>query len=80
MHTVGIDIGKRQHVAMMLDANGQQVGKALSFANDQTGFKQLRERLATVAEVTLIGLEATGHYWLALYTMLSEAGHDLVNG
>ena len=78
MHTVGIDVGKRQHVAVILDANGQQVGQALSFANDQTGFKQLRERLATVAEVALIGLEATGHYWLALYTMLTEAEYDLV--
>lgn len=78
MHTLGIDVGKRQHVAVMLDANGQQVGKALSFANDQAGFKQLRERLSTVAENTLIGLEATGHYWLALYTMLTDAGYDLI--
>jgi len=78
MHTLGIDVGKRQHVAVMLDANGQQVGKALPFANDQAGFKQLRERLSTVEEIALIGLEATGHYWLALYTMLMDAGYDLV--
>lgn len=78
MHTVGIDVGKRHHVAVTLDANGQQVGKALRFANDQDGFGQLRERLAGVDEVALIGLEATGHYWLALYTMLSDAGYELV--
>ncbi len=78
MHTVGIDVGKRHHVAVTLDRNGQQVGKALRFANDQTGFKQLLDQLAAVAEIALIGLEATGHYWLALYTMLNEAGYDLV--
>ena len=78
MHTVGIDVGKRHHVAVILDANGQQVGKALRFANDQAGFEQLRDQLAAVGEVTLIGLEATGHYWLALYAMLSDAGYELV--
>lgn len=78
MHTVGIDVGKRYHVAVTLDANGQQEGKALRFANDQAGFGQLQERLAAVGEVALIGLEATGHYWLALYTMLSDAGYELV--
>jgi len=78
MHTVGIDVGKRHHVAVMLDASGQQVGKALRFANDQAGFQQLQERLAALGEVALIGLEATAHYWLALYTMLSAARYELV--
>jgi len=78
MHTVGIDVGKRHHVAVILDANGQQVGRALRFANDQVGFEQLRNQLAATGEVILIGLEATGHYWLALYAMLSGAGYELV--
>lgn len=78
MHTIGIDVGKRHHVAVTLDANGEQVGKALRFANDQDGFGQLQEQLRGVDEVALIGLEATGHYWLALYTMLSDAGYELV--
>lgn len=78
MHTVGIDVGKRHHVAVILDGNGQQVGKALRFANDQAGFAQLLERLAAVDEILLVGLEATGHYWLALYSALAEAGYNLV--
>jgi len=78
MHTVGIDVGKRHHVAVILDATGQQVGKALRFANDQAGFEQLRDRLTAAGAVARIGLEATGHYWLALYTMLSDAGYELV--
>lgn len=78
MHYVGIDIGKRHHVAVIVDANGQQVGKALRFANDRDGFDQLLARLAELEPDALIGLEATGHYWLALYTLLAEAGYDLV--
>jgi transposase len=46
MHTVGIDGGKRHHVAVILDANGQQVGKAMRFANNRDGFDQLLVRLA----------------------------------
>lgn len=78
MHTVAINVGKRHHVAMILDANGQQVGKALCFANDQAGFGQLLDWLATVGEVALIGLEATGHYWLALYAAVAAVGYNLV--
>jgi transposase len=78
MHTVGIDIGKRHHVAVILDANGQPVGKALRFANEQAGFGQLLDRLTSVGEILLVGLEATGHYWLALYSALAEAGYNLV--
>jgi len=78
MHYVGIDIGKRHHVAVILNANGQQEAKALPFANDRDGFDQLLVRMADVEPGLLIGLEATGHYWLALYTMLAEAGYDLV--
>ncbi len=78
MHTVGIDIGKRHHVAVTLDVNGQQVGKALRFGNDEAGFTRLLDLLADLDEIALIGLEATGHYWLALYTALMAAGYDLV--
>lgn len=78
MHYIGIDVGKRHHVAFTLDTNGQAVGKALRFANDQAGFDQLLTRLAQLGPVEAIGLEAAGHYWLALYTMLTDAGYDLI--
>lgn len=78
MHYIGIDVGKRHHVAFTLDADGQAVGKAIRFANDQAGFDQLLTHLAQWEQVEAIGLEATGHYWLALYTMLTDAGYDLI--
>lgn len=78
MHYIGIDVGKRHHVAVIIDADGQQEGKALRFANDRDGFDQILERLTNAEPDLLVGLEATGHYWLALYTILTESGYDLV--
>ncbi len=76
MHTVGIDVGKRKHVACALDVNGKRVGKALYFNNDREGFEQLTAYLAEFTE-PMIGLEATGHYWLALYSLLVEENHTV---
>lgn len=78
MHYIGIDVGKRHHVAFTLAANGHAVGKAFRFANDQAGFDKLRAHLAQLEQVEAIGLEATGHYWLALYTMLTDADYELI--
>lgn len=78
MHYIGIDVGKRHHVAFTLDANGQTVGKAIRFANEHTGFDQLLAHLVKLEPIEAIGLEATGHYWLALYTMLADAGYALI--
>lgn len=72
---VGIDIGKRKHEATFLDAAGQQLGKSLTFDNSPQGFQSLSRRVASLAaEEVIYGLEATGHYWLPLYTALVEAG------
>ena len=62
MHYIGIDVGKQHHVAFTLDEQGQSVGKALKFANDQAGFAQLLSHLGRLIEVKAVGLEATGHY------------------
>ncbi|MCL2639917.1 MAG: IS110 family transposase [Phycisphaerales bacterium] len=68
----GIDIGKRKHVACLLDAQGQPLVKKLAFANNAEGFAHLRQRLqeATAGDTVLVGMEATGHYWYALHDQL----------
>lgn len=76
MHTVGIDVGKRKHVACALDEQGKRVGKRLCFTNDQEGFAQLLAYLNELQE-PVVGLEATGHYWLALYSLLVEHGYTV---
>jgi transposase len=72
---LGIDVAKRQHKAMLLDAAGATVLKPFPVKNDRAGIAALLHRLAQVNEPVEIGLEATGHYWLALYDQLTQAGY-----
>jgi len=76
MFIVGIDIGKRNHEASMLDETGALIGRSYRFANTFTGFNKLKELIRKNAgdAETVIGMEATGHYWLALYTHLHREG------
>ncbi len=68
---LGIDVAKREHAVCVLDAEGQVVVKGLSIRNDRGGFDQLQALLqAHRGEQVMIALEATGHYWLALYAFL----------
>lgn len=74
---VGIDIGKRTHVATIIDGSGAVAGRALSFANTMLGADSLLEKIDSVNHASLpvvFGLEATGHYWLALYSFLVKKG------
>lgn len=77
MYYLGIDIGKNNHEAGLLSEDGSPVGKSLRFSNAQGGFEKLiqmiEERLPE-AESLCIGMEATGHYWLALFTFLNKKG------
>jgi transposase len=68
---LGIDVAKRQHKALLLNAAGATVLKPFPVNNDRTGIDTLLQRLAQVNEPLEIGLEATGHYWLALYDPLT---------
>jgi len=78
---VGIDIGKRYHQATVIDESSQVLGGSIRFANTTTGAELLLKRVVAVnpANLSLIfGLEATGHYWLALYSYLVEIGYQVV--
>ena len=74
MIAVGIDVAKRAHEACFMDADGRAVGKPLRFANTRAGVNQLVARVGGLPEAATIGLEATGHYWLALHDALVRAG------
>ena len=72
---LGIDIGKNNHVASMLNESGKPVFRAFTFPNTTEGAISLLEKLKSCqanAETVEIGMEATGHYWLALYSFLVE--------
>jgi len=74
MYFCGIDIAKKKHDAVIVDGEGNVLGKPISITNTAAGFEELLTRLESLDQNVLIGLEATGHYWLALYERLSEAG------
>lgn len=74
---VGIDIGKNNHVASMMDENGKVVFKAFSFPNTTDGGDALFSKLSSYSSIPSdfeIGMEATGHYWLSVYSYLFEKG------
>jgi len=73
----GIDVGKRKHVVRLLDKEGNDVGKGVSFCNDVDGFLRLQSVLEGVDKSLLVGLEATGHYWFALFSFLTEQGFEV---
>ena len=78
MFYLGIDVAKRKHTAMILDEQGQVIRRAFSFTNDRSGFGQLLAEIRALPESVTIGLEATGHYWLALYDHLTRRDYTVL--
>ena len=78
---LGIDIGKTNHVASMLaDHEQKPLFKGFSFTNTVEGAESLVsmiDRFVHDGDKLSIGMEATGHYWLALYSFLSERGYTI---
>lgn len=77
MYFCGIDVAKHQHAALVMDDRGQVVQPAFSFDNSRAGFDHLATALAELCEPVTVGLEATGHYWLALYDDLTRQGYPV---
>ncbi len=70
MYIVGIDIGKRNHEAAVLDQTGAIIRKPMRFANSLKGYNKLTELVRSLNEPVMFGMEATGHDWLPLYAHL----------
>ncbi len=77
MFYLGIDIGKNFHVASLLDEHKNIIFQGFEFKNTTDDAKRLLEKLAPYSELE-IGMEATGHYWLALYSFLVK-NHFIVH-
>ena len=71
---LGIDVSKRWHDAALLDAT-DTLRWRLKVPASRAGLRLLEERLAelTPAEV-VVGLEATGVYWITLHAWLVQWG------
>lgn len=80
MFYVGIDIAKHNHEASIIDVDGKLLCDSISFTNTQKGCEKLialLERFSVTTQNCIIGMEATGHYWLSVYSYLLELGYDL---
>jgi len=76
----GIDIAKNNHEASVIDSEGRLLSKSFRFSNSTAGGESLLEyisRCNTEKDVVVIGMEATGHYWLSLYCFLFDAGFQV---
>jgi transposase len=85
---LGIDIGKRNHVATLIDSQAKPLFKGFSFGNTTEGGEGLVMKLSqhidispdgtsVAASSVEIGMEATGHYWLSLYSFLVSRGFNV---
>jgi len=76
----GIDIAKRSHEASVIDTEGKPLLDSISITNTQEGCEKLYslfERLSIARDDVIIGMEATGHYWLSIYEHLTEQNYDV---
>jgi transposase len=71
---VGVDIGKGFHCAAAINARGNVLLKPLKVLASAEGFTAFEARLRQLGDKTalLIGLEASGHYWMSLWRFLLE--------
>lgn len=77
----GIDIAKNGHVIGATDERGKDAARPMQFANSTAGFGKCAAYLDGLAESKselLVGMEATGHYWLPLFCHLQSEGYPVV--
>ena len=70
MRYIGIDIAKKMHAVAILDERGEVKAGPFTINNTASGFQKLLERFEKTgasSDECLIGMEATGHYWIALF-------------
>lgn len=78
MYFLGIDIAKTNHVASLIDSDGNIVIKTIKFTNSTDGYQKLKEQISIISiDEIVIAMEATGHYWLSLFSFLIDDGYNV---
>ena len=78
---VGIDIGKGKHAATALSPQGEIIAQLAAFPNTRQGVDRLEEEVLRKAGgpgKVLVGMEATGHYWMCQYHELTRRDYACV--
>lgn len=80
MFYIGIDIAKQFHQVAFLNDGGNVIVKPFVFQNSNQGFEKLVvafTKYGISKDNCVIAMEATGHYWFALYFFLSDLGFSV---
>lgn len=80
MFYCGIDIAKYKHEASVIDTNGKAMLDSISFTNDKQGCEKILavfQKFEISPADVIIGMEATGHYWLSVYAFFLELGYNV---
>lgn len=78
MFYLGIDIAKVNHVASLLDQDGSILVKAIKFTNSNEGFQKLLDSISEYDFSQIYcAMEATGTYWLSLFSALTDKGFNV---
>ena len=81
MYIIGIDIAKKPHEVCFMNRDGDVLdGNSFNIPNTLSGLEKLQKMLTKYglnSDNSIVGMEATGHYWLVLYSWLTEEGFDV---
>lgn len=76
----GVDIAKTDHVIGAVDERGAEMCPPMPFKNTEAGLERAvawLEGLAGSPSDVVVGMEATGHYWMACYSFLVARGYSV---
>ena len=73
----GVDVAKANHVIGAVGDDGQPLCKSMEFKNSDAGFERCSACLAEEPSDVFVGMEATGHYWMALFARLAAEGYSV---
>ncbi|MDI6883349.1 MAG: transposase [Patescibacteria group bacterium] len=73
-YLLAIDLGKEVSVALLGERTGRVINSPWKFSHCLEDYQQLIRGLDP--KQTLVGFEATGHYWLPLYDFLARKGFE----
>ena len=78
MFYLGIDIAKVNHVASLIDEDGSILVKAIKFTNSNEGLQKLLDSISSYDSSKIYcAMEATGTYWLSLFSALIDKGFNV---
>ncbi len=80
-YVVGLDVGSETCLVAVLAPDKRVLRKPFAIANAGDGFTRLNQQLAQLGcapQDIVVGLEATGRYWEAVYYFLQQRGYRLV--